>query len=459
MKEKRTSVTLYLLILAITVLFTSMLVLCGMYLDLRLNGITSSLPGIPENDKWVFTNSSYSAYNSNDQLISPVFIGVKNEYSGMNAAAYDKDAREIIGKQVEPVIMSLFSGSAENVVFLSEDERLDFVKSTIDTDSYIYMGFYDELPNAAILPGLYGNGNYGYLDESFNVKYLFIMSDGSSSKGICFNDELDAWILHPSEEIEFDQKQFNAYNEVSGFAEFEFVSDTVPEPVFTESFSVKSTLIVPSFSFYGFNLGDSNTTELLKALDFNPNLVKTYTYSDNSVISFVGEDKELHVSLTEQKLYFSGYNHGIHLSEYLKYHPFADEYTFTDKLLCVKYLINSLDRILVGGDASPSIVSITDSDGETVFKLKYFQNGIAVSDDNYDMLVAVSGEYINRIEISAVFCDGGNLEIPVIPQRLALKLFDDYLNDESFAGFNAMFVNNPSSGTAEFVWTMRKDVE
>ena len=44
MTEKKNLGILYALIAAIVLLFTAMLVLCGMYLDLRLNGAASSLP-------------------------------------------------------------------------------------------------------------------------------------------------------------------------------------------------------------------------------------------------------------------------------------------------------------------------------------------------------------------------------------------------------------------------------
>lgn len=456
MKKKNLGV-LYFLIASIVVLFTAMLVLCGMYLDLRLNGITSSLPEIPENDKWILTDSSYNAHNSSGQMITPVFMGVKTEMSGMTAAVYNSDAREGLDKYIEPKMMALFGGNVQRIEFKNEDEKNSFISETINSDVYIFMSFYNELPASALLAGIYGSGSYIGFSESFDVKYIFIMPDGESIKGVCFDNELEACVLRPNETVPFDQSVFYAYNEVSGFADFSFWSDTCPEPVFTKSFEMDSVIMVSSFSFYSFNLGDRNTTKLLTALDFNPNLVKTYTYSDNNIISFVGEEKELHVSRKEGKLVYNGYDGGIHMSEYLKYYPQSDEYTFTDSILCVKYLINSLDRILVGGDALPSIVGIGRDGGKTVFKLKYFFHGAAVTENSSDITITIDGEYINCVEINTLFCDSGSLSMPVVPQRLALEVFDDEIYDESFAGFSTVFKEKGISGNAELIWTVRKE--
>lgn len=46
-----------LLIAANAVLFFTMLVLCGIYLNLRINGSASTLPQIPASDRWILTGS------------------------------------------------------------------------------------------------------------------------------------------------------------------------------------------------------------------------------------------------------------------------------------------------------------------------------------------------------------------------------------------------------------------
>ena len=449
---------LYLFISLIVVFFTAMLVLCGMYLDLRLNGVTSSLPEIPENDKWILTNSASDSQSSSEKLVSPAFIGIKNEASGMCGAIYDKSARETLNKNVEPLMTALFNGYAKKVLFDDDDRKNSFVRDIVNSDTYIYISLYNDLPSSVILPGFYGSGSYMPLNESFDVKYIFVLPDGDTVKGICFDSELNAVVLSPIEHVPFNNVNYSAYNELSGFASFEFVSETYPEPVFTESFEVSSVMLVPSFSFYKFDLDDIKTVQLLKTLDFNPNLVKSYAYNENSVISFVGEEKELYVSLSENTLYYNGFDKGIHLSEFLKYYPRGDGYTLTDTVLCVKYLMNSIDRILVGGDALPTVVGVSYNGSEIVFKLKYFYNGIAVTEKTHDVSVSIAGEYIKSIEAGVLFCDSGNLSIPVIPQKLALNALESE-NEDDFTGYGAMLKSNVITGMAEFVWVARKDVE
>ena len=454
-KEKNNSF-LYFVIALIVVLFMTMLVLCGMYLDLRVNGVTSSLPGIPENDKWILTDSGYNAHSSTGQLISPAFMGVKAPSIGMIAATYNKDSRKEFCDYYESDISALFRGTIKQIKFAGKERKNEYIKNLINSDMFMFMSFYKELPAASILPGLYGNSTVEPLKTGFFVKYMFIVPYGDTVKGICFDKNLDAHELYTNETIGFDQSHFYAYNMMSGWADFEFISEINPEPVFTSSFNIKSAVIAPSFSFYKFNLDNSNTLRMLKNFGFNTNLVKVFSSNEKRTVSFVGEEKELYVSLDNEKITYNG---KIHLSEYLKYQPQNGTYTFNDKVLCVKYMVNSIDRILVGGDARPAIIQIANNDGEPVFRLKYFYNGVAVTERLYDVSVSIQDEYINNVEINALFCDSGNIDVPVIPQKLALAVFDESQFENGFAGCSSLLRIDPVSGNTELVWGIRKDVE
>lgn len=455
MSEKKNSF-IYFIISLIVVLFVSMLVLCGMYLDLRVNGVTSSLPGIPESDKWILTDSSYNAHSYTGQLISPVFMGVKTENNGMIAATYNKDSRKEFCEYYEAYIAALFGGSARKVSFADNSTKNEYIRALINSETFMVMSFYNELPAIAILPGLYGKSGIEQSKIDFFVKYLFIVPYEDTIKGICLDGNLNIYELTTEEKIEFDQSRFSAYNKVSGWAKFDFVSEIYPEPMFTESFNVKSAVIVPSFSFYRFNLSDSNTLRMLKNFGFNTNLVKVFSGYEKRTVSFVGEEKELYVSLDDEKLTYNG---KIHLSEYLKYHPQNGGYTFNDTVLGVKYLINSIDRIIIGGDARPAIVQIANASGETVFWLKYFYDGVAITEDPYDVSISVRDEYITNVDIKALFCDSGNLDVPVIPQKLALSLFDKDGPERAVIGYGALLRFDSESGNTELVWVERRGVE
>lgn len=451
MKEKKT-LPLFLLISLIVLLFAGMLILCGLYIDLRVNGVSSSLPEIPENDKWILTDSGYNAHNSVQKLISFSFIGFNTPDTGKTAAAFTRNSRKSLVDIFEKYAVPLFSGTFEKVNFDGDTEKNEFVRQILSADEFMFAGLYDDIPSAAIIPGLYGGtaskGN-------FDVRYIFILPDETSVTGICFDSALNAVVLHTDREIYFDRNEFLSYNGVSGFAAFDFSGEINPEPVFTQAFDIESVMIVPSFSFYNFENEGANAKQLLKVLGFNTSLVKKYTSADNREISFVDEGAELNISLDDETIYYNGYDAGIHLSEFLKYYPQSDEYSFSDTVLGVKYLINSIDRLLVGGEALPSVVGVCSENGKTSFKLKYFYNGILLTDNPYDISVTVDGEYITAIEIHAVFCDSGNLTKPSVAQKIALSVLDDDFVSQS-AGCNAMFKRNSDNGSCELVWVVRR---
>lgn len=451
MNQKKTW-PLFSVISLIAVLFAGMLVLCGLYIDLRVNGVSSSLPPIPENDKWILTDSGYNAHNSAQRSVSFSFIGFKTPDTGMTAAAFSRSSRNALADIFEKYALPLLTGEVSRPQFESEKEKNEYLASLLSQEAFMYVSFYNELPSAVLAPGLYGVSG---VKESFGVRYMFVVPDGESVVGVCLDSKLNPVVLTTERELFFDRTEFLTYNGVSGFAGFEFLSDTNPEPVFTESFEVESVMIVPSFSFYNFAGEDTNTKQLLKVLGFNTSLVKKYSSGNNREISFVNDGSELYISLDGEVVSYNGYDGGIHMSEFLKYYPQSDEYSFTDAVLCVKYLVSSIDRLLVGGEAVPTIVGVSTENGEIVFKMKYFYNGILLTDNPSDITVTLDAEYIKQIEIHAVFCDSGRLTKPSFPQKTALSAVDTETLAES-VGFNAMFRKNDETGIYELVWTVRK---
>ena len=119
----------------------------------------------------------------------------------------------------------------------------------------------------------------------------------------------------------------------------------------------------------------------------------------------------------------------------------------------MKYLLGALDRILVGGDAAPSLVGITrDADGSSIFRLKYFYNGVMLTENAADVTVAIQNDCIKKLSVVTLFCDGGSLTKPVLPQRLTLPLFD---GTNGYA-YHAMFENDPDTNQVKLVWIAGK---
>ena len=449
------------LLLALTAaLFIIMLILCGMYLDLRVNGLNFALPRIPENDKWILSGSGYNAYTGAGTLLSPTFIGFKTANGEMTAAAFDKTAADTLTAYLHARYDALFCGHAERISFADESEKEAYLTSLCRADSFVYASYYDELPAAAILPSVLNGGISGSPETDFFVKYLFLLPDeGGNLYAVCLDAELEATVLTPSTSVAYNTDELAAYNGVRGYAPFAFVAENCPIPVFTRSFDVDSVTVVPSSSYYSFTPEDERTKALLKTLDFNTNMVKSFRSGDNGTISFVEDGKELYVSVKEGWIRYTGYETGIHMSHLLRYYPADGKmYSFADEVLCVKYLISSLDRMLIGGDAAPSLVRIARNDEDsTVFSLKYFYNGVMLTENDADITVEIRANAIRRIDIRMLYCNAGTLQRPVIPQSLALGIVENgSLSADGLSDYGALFVSEPDTNRIDLVWVERK---
>ena len=89
-----------LLIAANAVLFFTMLVLCGIYLNLRINGSASTLPQIPASDRWILTGSGNDLQSGAKSLLSPSFIGFKSADGTQTAATFDTSSRKNLQKEL-----------------------------------------------------------------------------------------------------------------------------------------------------------------------------------------------------------------------------------------------------------------------------------------------------------------------------------------------------------------------
>ena len=240
MKENKNT-GLYVLIAFISALFIAMLVLCGLYLDLRINGVSSSLPPIPEKDKWILTGAGYSSDSNSGRLLTPYFIGYKTKETGMIAASFDENARNGLISELDRCIPLLFSGTSTSVNFKDLSEKKEFIKKITESETFFYLSYYGDIPSAAILPGTQSGSEYSGLNSDFYVKYVFVLPDENGNMyGVSFDSRLNAVILKTAENLAYGKSESFTYNGVSGFVPFEFVSSDNPEPVFTRSFEVNA---------------------------------------------------------------------------------------------------------------------------------------------------------------------------------------------------------------------------
>lgn len=464
MREKVTAThkkgaALYALLAFNAVLFLAMLVLCGVYLNMRINGVHPALPEIPANDKWILTGSGYDVQSGAKPLISPSFIGYKTADGAMTAATFDTSARENLMEVLADSLNALLAGTHQRVPFQSDAERRAYVAELCEAERFVYVSFFGELPADALLPSLRG-GSFPKLSEKFFVKYMFLLPDENDSLyAVCLDADRNAVLLQPEQPLPYTGDKLRAYTGMRGYVDFAFEKPDPAAAMFTRSFDVNSVIIQPSSAFYTFEPEDDKTKKLLKTLDFNTNMVKYFRSGDNSTASFVDDGRELYVSIEEGTVTYSASESGIHLSAFLGYYPANGKtYTFEDAVLCVKYMLHSLDRILVGGDAAPALVGVTRSgEGALLFSLKYFYNGVMLTDNAADITVEISGNRVTKLHIVMLFCDGGRLTKPVLPQKLALELLTEKTADETYE-YHALFESEPATNQVKLVWVAGKAV-
>lgn len=443
-----------LLIAANAVLFFTMLVLCGIYLNLRINGSASTLPQIPASDRWILTGSGNDLQSGAKSLLSPSFIGFKNADGTQTAVTFDTSSRKNLQKELESVLNALLSGEIRRAELQTDADKRAFAADLCSAERYLFCSFFGELPAASLMPAIRAGG-FPSLDENFFVRYLFLLPDeNDDTYAVCLDDSYNAVFLYPWEKIPYTGDKLSAYNGVRGYAGFSFVNGLPESAVYTSSFDVDSVVILSSGSFYSYDMSEERTKNLLKTLGFNINTVKNIRSGRNTASSFVDGERELYVTLDETygRFIFSSEEDGLPLSDFLGYYPNdGKSYAFEDQILCVKYLLSAFDRILVGGDAAPVLVGVSlAEDGSSVFRLKYFYNGVMLTENAADITVVIHNDRIVRIEVVTLFCDGGSLTKPVLPQSLALSLFDG--SADGNYSYHAMFEKEPDTNQVKLVW-------
>lgn len=452
MKDKKNTETC-LLIVTVAVLFLLMLVLCGLYLDLRINGINSSLPGIPEQDRWIISGERYEAKESSDEILSPYFLGIRTEDGKLLAASLNETSRKGILNQFNKCMKDLFSGDNKKIKFASEEEKNVYINELINEKEYMYASYFGEIPAAAVVPCLSGGKGNINLSNSFYFKHIFILPDENEKLyAVCVSETNDVYEITPMSDTEFNILNIDAYNDNRGFEEFEFYKGYL-SPVFKTSFDVDTLISAPSFSFYDFNNITGPVKELLLSFDFNTNMTKTFKSVDGSTVSFVDAGKEILINLNDGSFSFEGKDIGIPFSMLLEYKA-ENAPTFTETVLAVKYFLSSVKNNIMGGDAAPTLVGVTEKDGKTVFSFKYFYNGIMITENDEDIVIETEDSFIKRVEIKTLFCVGGIHTKPVLPQKQAISMLESEFSENTM--LYGMYKIGEKADNVEFVWVARK---
>lgn len=453
-KEKMSSVAAKAEIVIAAILFVVMLVTCGMYIDIKMNGQKSSLPAMSEKDKMSLLRTAASEKVSySDDLIEPVFVGVKNG-SKMIAACPDNTSRRSIEIMVYDPLNKLFSGTNKVKTFSSDEEKMQYIDALKSSDNYLLIGFYNDIASNVFLPCLSERYRENVSENLFFVKYLFILP-GENNKlyGVAVSSENEVQLLYPSENVDYGKIFTETYDISDGYSYFEYEDSDGIHPILSSSFvSGKYVLSNPALD-YGKDKNQAWIENLFDVFSINSSLVKDFSSRNDTVINYVDEDKELSVS-DDGFVRMKSSAGGIYLDEYLGYLPENEAgYSFSDKVLAVKNIINRTNEN--SGDLLMYSITGVDYDKENdtfTMYLKLFSEGILVTENSYDASFTINNDSLMSAEFYAMTCKKLDDYSLVLPQKYSNALMEDS-DDEVFGSIYAMLVPTPDNeGTKSLGW-------
>jgi len=410
-------------------LFVSMLLVCGKYIDIKINGKSASLPDIPEKDMHILmqTSSNENAFEKHT-LAEPVCVGIKVRDTRL--MAHTSLARQNLMDYARTLVTRCFSGESKKVEFESEQQMKNYLSQLCQSEDYLFFNFYGDIPAAAFLPALARDYEGKESNLDYNVQNLFLFSDNEQNLyALAVSSGKQVNILKPSENCVFNLAEYDAYNDVTGFAPFEYDNANVLLPVFSKSLEQNNYLIKYAHEIYGMDVDDWWIQNTLDVFGLNKSFSKTFVTKDNSLIDFVDDKIELLFS-ADGTVVYNGNEEGLEIYDLLSYQPTGSSYTFSDKTLAIKRLFNRLDSDIAGNEANLGITNVyyDESNAKLCFEMKYFVSGIAVTNNDFDAKVEVNDDSITRAEFYAINCISLEETTPLLPQKYSF-----YYNDSSNA--------------------------
>lgn len=461
-KDKISKISEKVEILVAIILFLTMLVSCGMYIDIKINGKSSNLPSFSSADKRTLlrTVASESLTDFSDDLIEPVFVGVKNGESKI-CACPKALARRSVENSVYSSLRLLFSGTNEEISFENEEKRVQYIENLKGSQNYMLLCFYSDIPSLAFLPCLSENYETKSNLTLFNVRHLFLLPDIDGNLfAISVSTDEKINVIFPSENTKFNKISAETYDVSDGYSYFEFEDDGIT-PVLTSSFMSNKYSVTPLATLYTSDKNAEWITNLFSVFSMNTSLVKDYAVKDfaigeNTDTYFVEDDLEIIVSTDGHVSFDASQNEGVDLDNYLGYRPRQESgYTFGDKIFAVKCIVNRLNSSDI--ITNYCIVGVDYEKENDVFAvyLKRFVNGISVSENEYDGVFVISNDSLTSASFPADECKMLDDYTVIIPQKYANAVIDENLSDKTENKSYLSFAHLSNDGEDENVYSLK----
>ena len=402
-------------------LFFVMLIFCGMYIDVKLNGKISNLPPLSENDTKMLLRSSVTDDASyTEDLLEPVFIGVKNE--GKMSAVLPSDLyRRSFEEMIYDNVAFLFEGTSKQIEFDSQEKLRAYIQQKKDGNRYILIGFYSDIPSDAVLPCILNNPRTYSEEQSFLFKYLFFLPDSDNNLFACaISENYTVTELYAGQAISFDKILNESYDVSEGFVRFGYSESSLLRPVYLDSFRPYSYRIDSLAKLLGKEHDSDWVENLFDVFSLNGNLVRSFSSGDHSEINHVDESRELVIN-DDGMVVFKALDAGVVLlDEYLGFISDSDnELSFSDKIYVLKKIINRTVDTTYG--VSYSLSGINYDETENILKIyfKYMTDGIFLYDTPFDAVFEMRGNELVYAKLMAVKCTPDGASDVVLPQKYA----------------------------------------
>lgn len=437
-REKISRISEKIEILVATLLFLTMLISCGLYIDIKINGKSSNLPALSSADKRTLLRTvatdSHSSFS--DDLIEPVFVGVKNGESKICACPVILSRRSV-ENSVYQSLRLLFSGTNEEISFETDEKREEYIANLKDSRNYMLMSFYNDIPSLAFLPCLSESYETRSNLSLFYVRHLFLMPDVDGNLfAISVSSDKKINVIYPLQDTKFNKISAETYDVSDGYSYFEFEDDGIT-PVLTSSFMSAKYSQNSCAEIYSTEKSAEWITNLFVVFSMNTSLVKDYAVKDlasgeNTDTYFVEDELEIIVSTDGLVRFDASQNSGVDLDNYLGYRSRQESgYTFGDKIFAVKSIVNRLNYC--DTLANYCIVGVDYEKENDVFSvyLKRFVNGISVSENEYDAVFEIRNDLLTYASFPATEIKALDDYTVIIPQKYANAVIDEEVPDDS----------------------------
>ena len=310
---------------------------------------------------------------SSPGIVVPEFVGFVSDSKQLTPVS--SDARRRFISETKPYILNAFSDISTVMEFSSESAKNEYVEDLIrQNGSYLYFRFAHDLPAGCFVPAV-GGYTLDNIFHAFNVKDLFVFcSETGEISGIALDSNGNLASLSVRDRSSLSFENFSTADLSDGMARFEFVSFADKKyPVLTSTVAFRN--IAAYTDTEDFTANDDAISSVLDTFGFNPNSTSFYRTEGN--ITYVEQAGEFSIS-SKGDIRYSSSGEGIHLSEFLSEQK--DTFSFEDKIIAARSIIEHLDKEFFGGYASICLSSVTYNDKLLTLDFSYMADGILIED-------------------------------------------------------------------------------